>query len=89
MMGTKVENRNAELPEKSQTEVSPTSKTSEQSNALSQARRLASSGFKCDWCGKVKSDIRRTGPRICRDCWRLFNEKERVMDLARKKETRR
>jgi hypothetical protein len=80
-----VDNRTSDLPEKAQTEASLASKTSEQSNVLSQARKLASSGFKCDWCGKIKPDMRRTGPRICRDCWRLFNEKERSLAMSRKK----
>jgi hypothetical protein len=80
----KVENRNTETPEKSQTQAGLTSKTSEGPSVLSQARKTANGPFRCDWCGKFKDDMRRNGPRICRDCWRLFNEKERVSAMSRK-----
>lgn len=41
----------------------------EQRASLSLARKRAHGPYRCDWCGELKADIRRNGPRICRDCW--------------------
>jgi hypothetical protein len=75
-----VDNRNADLPEESRPQGNPTSKPNDRAKALSEARKLASGGFKCDWCGQIKPDIRRTGPRICHDCWKLHLEKKNRND---------
>jgi hypothetical protein len=76
MTHCQVQERSSETPEESQTKASPTSKASQRSTTLSEARKLASSDFACDWCGRVKSDIRRTGARICHDCWLAYLDKK-------------
>ncbi len=67
-----VENRNTGLPEKSQSQGGPSDSSSTAGKALRQARKRANGPFRCDWCGKVKGSMRRTGPRICRECWLEF-----------------
>jgi hypothetical protein len=74
-MTTEVENRNADVPEKSKSQAGPTSKTSDRSSTLSQARKRANGPYRCDWCGRIKPGMRRSGPRICHDCWRAYCEK--------------
>lgn len=70
------ENRNIDSPEESRSQDNPTSKTNDNVSVLRQARKLASRGFRCDWCGEIKLDMRRTGSRICGDCWKLYLEKK-------------
>ena len=65
-----VENRIPEVPEKSKTEPGTTSKTQGRASKLRQARKRANGPFRCDWCGQIKPGMRRSGPRICDDCWR-------------------
>jgi hypothetical protein len=76
----KVENRTSGMPEESRPQGNPISKTNDNVNVLRQARKLASRGFKCDWCGEIKAGMRRTGPRICSGCWKLHIEKKKSID---------
>lgn len=33
------------------------------------AKRRSNGTLICDWCGKVAPELRRNGPRICRECF--------------------
>lgn len=57
---------------------SPKSSSPSQREAnLSVGRKLSHGPFRCDWCGELKPDIRRSGPRICRDCWVAYASRRR------------
>jgi ribosomal protein S14 len=37
--------------------------------AVIKAMRRSKGSYRCDWCGQESPEIRRSGSRICRQCW--------------------
>jgi len=53
-----------------------TSDTSERDKVLSVGRKASHGPFRCDWCHEVKPEIRRSGARICNDCWNAYRKRQ-------------
>lgn len=74
-----VDTRSADVGIESKTRAKPYILTPKRQAALAQASKHRAGPFKCDWCAVPKPEIRKSGPRICNDCWRAHCEKKRAV----------
>ncbi len=85
---SEVENRIPEVPEEARTKVRPATHTPGGTESIHQARKLAGGPDKCEWCGEIKPGMRRTGPRICRECWKAYMAEEAERKARQVREAR-